>query len=71
MPRLSARVRIEVDTDAQDFYTMHGSPADVAAEIRAYRDIGVDHLALMFPPRDAAGLTFAVERFLAEVKPLV
>ena len=71
MPRLSARVRIELDADAQDFYTMHGSPADIAAEIRAYREIGVDHLALMFPPRDAAGLTFAVERFLAEVKPLV
>jgi probable F420-dependent oxidoreductase len=71
MPRLSARVRIELDAGAQDFYTMHGSPADVAAEIRAYADIGVDHLALMFPPRDPAGLTFAVERFLAEVKPLV
>ncbi|HYK96681.1 MAG TPA: TIGR03619 family F420-dependent LLM class oxidoreductase [Candidatus Dormibacteraeota bacterium] len=70
MPRLSARVRLELGVGAQDFYTMHGSPAEVAAEIRAYADLGVDHLALMFPPRDAAGLTFAVERFLAEVKPL-
>jgi probable F420-dependent oxidoreductase len=71
MPRLSARVRLELDADAQDFFTLHGSAADIAAEIRAYADLGVDHLALMFPQRDAAGLTFAVERFLAEVKPLV
>jgi probable F420-dependent oxidoreductase len=71
MPRLSARVRIELDAGAQDFYTMHGSAADIAAEIRAYAALGVDHLALMFPPRDAAGLARAVERFLVEVKPLV
>jgi probable F420-dependent oxidoreductase len=71
MPRLSARVRIELDAGVQDSYTMHGSAAEIAAEIRAYADLGVDHLALMFPPRDAAGLTFAVERFLGEVKPLV
>jgi probable F420-dependent oxidoreductase len=71
MPRLSARVRFELDAGAQDFYTMHGSAAEIAAEIRAYAALGVDHLALMFPPRDAAGLTNAVERFLDEVKPLV
>jgi len=71
MPRLSARVRIELDATPQDFYTMHGSAAEIAAEIRAYAALGVDHLALMFPPRDAAGLTRAVERFLDEVVPLV
>jgi probable F420-dependent oxidoreductase len=71
MPRLSARARIELDLEARDFYTMHGSAADVAAEIRAYAALGVDHLALMFPQRDAAGLTRAVERFLGEVVPLV
>lgn len=71
MPRLSARVRVELDGGAQDYYTMHGSPADVAAEIRAFAALGVDHLALMFPPRDAAGLTSVVERFFGEVVPLV
>ena len=71
MPRLSARVRIELDKPAEEFYTMHGSPANVAAEIRAYAALGVDHLALMFPPRDAAGLTSVVERFMGEVVPLV
>ena len=71
MPRLSGRARVELDAGAESFYTMHGSPADVVAEIRAFAAVGVDHLALAFPPRDAAGLTRAVERFFAEVVPLV
>jgi probable F420-dependent oxidoreductase len=71
MPRLSGRARVEVGAEAQSFYTMHGSAADVAAEIRAFAGTGVDHLALAFPPRDAAGLTRAVERFFGEVLPLV
>jgi probable F420-dependent oxidoreductase len=71
MPRLSGRARVELGASAQSFYTMHGSPADVAGEIRAFAALGVDHLALAFPPRDPDGLTKAVERFLAEVVPLV
>jgi probable F420-dependent oxidoreductase len=71
MPSLSARARVELDAGKQSFYTMHGSPADVAAEIRAYAALGVSHLALAFPPRDADGLDRAVERFMAEVVPLV
>jgi alkanesulfonate monooxygenase SsuD/methylene tetrahydromethanopterin reductase-like flavin-dependent oxidoreductase (luciferase family) len=71
MPRLSGRVRLELGAEAQSFYTIHGSAADVAAEIRAFAAVGVDHLALMFPPRDAAGLSRAVERFETEVRPLV
>src|SRR5262245_34084406 len=71
MPRLSARVRVELDRPAESFYTMHGTAQDVAAEIRRFAALGVDHMTLMFPPRDAAGLRAAVERFVDEVKPLV
>lgn len=71
MPRLSARARVELDGEKASFYTMHGRPEDVAAEIRAYAALGVSHLALAFPPRDPAGLTAAVDRFVAEVVPLV
>jgi probable F420-dependent oxidoreductase len=71
MPSLSARARVELDGEKQSFYTMHGSPADVAAEIRAYAALGVSHLALAFPPRDGERLTRAVERFTNEVLPLV
>ena len=62
---------MELGADAESFYTMHGSAADAAAEIRAFAAVGVDHLALAFPPRDAAGLTSAIEQFFAEVAPLV
>jgi probable F420-dependent oxidoreductase len=71
MPRLSGRARVELDAGAESFYTMHGSPADVAADIRAFADLGVDHLALAFPPRDAVGLRAIVARFMREVVPLV
>lgn len=71
MPRLSARARVEPGAAAESFYTMHGSPEDIAGEIRAFAALGVDHLALAFPPRDAASLRVAVRRFLDEVRPLV
>jgi hypothetical protein len=71
MPRLSARARVELDARKESFYTIHGSPADAAAEIRAFGGLGVTHLAVAFPPRDADGLRRAVERFVTEVVPLV
>jgi probable F420-dependent oxidoreductase len=70
MPRLSARTRVELGAGAESFYTMHGTPEEVAGEIRAFAALGVDHLALAFPPRDADGLARAVERFFSEVVPL-
>jgi probable F420-dependent oxidoreductase len=71
MPRLSARARLELDAGPQSFYTIHGSPADAAAEIRAFAELGVDHLAIAFPPREPDGIRRAVERFVSEVVPLV
>jgi probable F420-dependent oxidoreductase len=71
MPRLSARARVELGAGAESFYTMHGSAAEVASEIRAFEALGVDHLALAFPPRDAKGLRAAVGRFMREVSPLI
>jgi probable F420-dependent oxidoreductase len=71
MPRLSARSRIELGREKESFYTIHGSPEEAAGEIRAFAALGVDHIALMFPSRDADGLARDVERFVTEVKPLV
>jgi alkanesulfonate monooxygenase SsuD/methylene tetrahydromethanopterin reductase-like flavin-dependent oxidoreductase (luciferase family) len=71
MPRLSARVRIALDRPAESFYTLHGSAAEVAGEIRRYGELGVDHVALAFPERDPEGLARSIERFVNEVRPLV
>ncbi len=71
MPRLSARARVELGGHKQSFYTLHGSPEDVAAEVEAVGALGVTHLAVAFPPRDPDGLTRAVDRFVAEVIPLL
>ncbi len=71
MPRLSARARVELDAGPESFYTMHGSAADVAAQVRAFAALGVEHIAVAFPPRDADGLRRAVARFMSEVAPLV
>jgi alkanesulfonate monooxygenase SsuD/methylene tetrahydromethanopterin reductase-like flavin-dependent oxidoreductase (luciferase family) len=71
MLRLSGRVRVELEGEATDhLYAMRGSPEDVAAEIRTFADVGVDHLALLFPERDPEGIVRAMERFMAEVAPL-
>lgn len=66
-----SEARLELDGATQSSYTIHGSAAEAAAEIRAFAALGVDHVALAFPPRDAAGLARAVERFVTEVRPLV
>ncbi len=71
MPRLSARVRIELGAEKQSFFTLHGLPENAAAGIREYAALGVDHIALAFTPRDAPGLTEAVERFVEDVRPIV
>lgn len=72
MPGLSARVRVALDRIVEPpDYAMAGTPEQVAAEIRAFATVGVGHLALAFPERDPEGLSRAVDRFAAEVLPLV
>jgi len=71
MPRLSARVRVELGAAPESFFTLHGSANDVAAGIREYAALGVDHLALAFPPRDATRLAEAIEAFVGQVRPIV
>ncbi len=71
MPRLSARVRVDLGAGPESFYTLHGSAEEVATGIREYAALGVDHLALAFRPREPAALAEAMERFATQVRPLV
>lgn len=66
MPWLSARVRVEFDT-ATTGYALRGSPGEMAAEVRAFADLGVTHLALSFGATDPDELVARAERFSREV----
>jgi probable F420-dependent oxidoreductase len=71
MPTLSARVRVRFEAPSGDVYAMRGSPADIAAEVRAFGALGVTHLALWFEATDPAELVARAERFDRDVAPLV
>ena len=69
MPWLSARVRVEYESPSEG-YAMRGSPGEIAAEVRAFADLGVEHLALSFGSTDPTQLVSRAERFAREVAPL-
>ena len=71
MPWLSARVRTRFGTPTDQWYAMQGDPADIAAEVRAFAALGVTHLAIWFEATDPATLERDVDRFVADVVPLV
>jgi probable F420-dependent oxidoreductase len=70
MPWLSARARVEFEP-ASSGYAMRGSPEAIAAEVRAFADLGVTHLALWFGTTDPGELVARAERFGREVAPFV
>jgi len=73
MPALSARVRVEFGPApaGPSYYAMRGTPDAVAAEVRAYAELGVEDLALSFNELPPDELVAAAERFAAEVAPLL
>jgi probable F420-dependent oxidoreductase len=70
-PALSARVRVRLDETSGEGYAMRGTPDQVAAEVRAFAELGATMLVLSFSPTDPAGVVAAAERFAREVAPLV
>ncbi len=71
MPSLAARVSVRFGAGDPGGYTMHGEPAEIAAEIGKFAALGVTHLALAFGSTSAAEIVERVERFHADVIPLV
>jgi probable F420-dependent oxidoreductase len=74
MPALSARVRVAFDEPAPSStprpYAMRGSAEEIAAEVKAFADLGVEHLAMFIKADSAEELVRAAERFAADVAPL-
>ena len=71
LPRLTARAWTEFGPATSNHYAIRGSVAEMAAEIRAFADAGVDHLAVWFDATDPSALVGLMERFDREVAPLV
>jgi probable F420-dependent oxidoreductase len=71
MPQLSARVVVRFGPSDGDSYAMHGSPDEIATEVRAFAALGVTHLALYFDATDPVEVVARAERFAREVAPLV
>lgn len=71
MPALSARVRVEFGPATDRYYAMRGTPDEIAAEVRAFAEIGVEELAVWFVADSSAAQVASAERFAAEVGPLV
>ncbi|MEA2653311.1 MAG: hypothetical protein QOI37_538 [Chloroflexota bacterium] len=71
IPSFSARTRVRFEAGPDSAYSMHGSPEEIAAEVRAFAALGVEHLALSFVTTDPVALVASAERFDREVAPLV
>jgi probable F420-dependent oxidoreductase len=71
MPWLTARAWTEFGPASDRFYAIRGTPEEMAAEVRAFADAGVEHLAVWFDAPEPAELVAMCERFAREVAPLV
>ena len=71
MPKLSARAYAHFGPARDEYWAIRGTPEEMAAEIRAFADLDVEHLALWFDETDPESLVGACERFAREVVPLV
>jgi probable F420-dependent oxidoreductase len=71
MPRLTARAFTEFGAATTNHYAIRGTPEEMAAEVRAFAEIGVEHVAVWFDTTDPETLRDRCERFAREVAPLV
>jgi alkanesulfonate monooxygenase SsuD/methylene tetrahydromethanopterin reductase-like flavin-dependent oxidoreductase (luciferase family) len=67
MPTISVRVRVRLDADPIEKYSLHGSPGRIVPEVVAFAHAGVDELVLVFRERDPDELVAAMERFDTDV----
>jgi probable F420-dependent oxidoreductase len=66
---ISLKVRLRFGTGPEPQPPLHGSPEQVIATIKQYRDLGVQHLVLDFAPETIGNALATLERFVREVRP--
>jgi alkanesulfonate monooxygenase SsuD/methylene tetrahydromethanopterin reductase-like flavin-dependent oxidoreductase (luciferase family) len=67
MPTISVRVRVRLDAEPIEKYSLHGAPERIISEVVDFARAGVDELVLVFHERDPAKLAAAMERFDSDV----
>jgi alkanesulfonate monooxygenase SsuD/methylene tetrahydromethanopterin reductase-like flavin-dependent oxidoreductase (luciferase family) len=68
MPTVSVRVRVRLDAEPIEKYSLHGSPERIVPKVVDFARVGVDELVLVFREREPEQLVRAMERFDAEVR---
>ena len=71
MPRLTVRAWVEYDDSGGRHYSIRGTPDEMAAEIKAFAALGVEHIALWFKSTEPDELVRHMERFQRDVVPLI
>ena len=71
MPTASTRLSVDFIGTREGPSVVTGTPDEMAARLRAYRDAGTDHVALDFCETDPDMAAKAIERFDREVVPAV
>lgn len=64
---ISVRVRVRLDAEPMEKYSLYGSPEAMIPEVRAFEEADVDELVLVFREQEPDELVAAMERFASEV----
>lgn len=67
MPTLSVRTRVQPGSERGVVYTMSGTPEDMLADLNAFRNLGVQHIALLLEGNTPEKVTTSAEWFASEV----
>lgn len=67
MPTLSIRTRVKPGQPRGPVYALTGAPDDMQADLRAFRDLGVAHIAVLLQGNTPEKINAAAEWFACEV----
>jgi alkanesulfonate monooxygenase SsuD/methylene tetrahydromethanopterin reductase-like flavin-dependent oxidoreductase (luciferase family) len=67
MPTISVRVRVRIDAEPIEKYSLHGDPQRIVPEVVDFARAGVDELVLVFRERDPSQLAAAMRRFDSDI----
>lgn len=67
MPTLSIRTRVKPGAARGPVYALTGAPADMLADLRAFRELGVQHIAVLLQGSTPEKVSAAAEWFACEV----